>query len=170
MNNHIMIGDVKVFIDPEDYERVSKHTWRIEKHSGTIRTSTGGINTTMQKFILDIPPESDMTACHGNGDVHDKRKANLIKCTKGEASTHGRRTKAIHNLNEETCNTIISNTYNEEFEHLNITLDLICEETGLLKQEIMSRILKNTLHHVWTLKHRGKGERNEPWDPEVSFL
>lgn len=169
MNDHIMIGDIKVLIDPEDYERVNRHTWRIEKSTGTIRTSTGGVNTTMQKFILDIPPESDMTACHDNGDVHDKRKVNLVKCTKGHASVHGRRTKALHDLHEETCSDIIRNTYNEEFKHLNITLNLICEETGLSKQEIMPRILKNTLHHVWTLKHRGVGEKNEPWDP-ISFL
>ena len=169
MNDHIMIGDVKVLIDTEDYERVNRYTWRIEKSTGNIRTSTMGLNTTMQKFILDIPADSDMTACHNNGDVHDKRKVNLFKCTKGHASVYGRRTKALHDLHVETCNDIIHNTYGEEFKGLGITLDLICEETGLSKQEIMPRILKNTLHHVWTLKHRGVGERNEPWDP-VSFI
>jgi len=75
MSDHIMIGNAKVLIDPEDYERVNGYSWHIHTGRGTVRVKKKGMNTSMQKFILNIT-DKDMTAYHVNGNPWDNRKDN----------------------------------------------------------------------------------------------
>lgn len=90
MKNHIMIGDNKIMIDPEDHERVSQHKWFIEKATGNVRTKSVKLSTSLHKFIKGIHPKSTMTAYHINGNSWDNRQRNLKECTRGEAAAHAR--------------------------------------------------------------------------------
>lgn len=99
MSDHIMIGNAKVLIDPEDYERVNGYSWHIHTGRGTVRVKKKGMNTSMQKFILNIT-DKDMTAYHVNGNPWDNRKDNLRKCTLGEATTYVREFNKIRELAE----------------------------------------------------------------------
>lgn len=60
-----------LIIDPEDYEKVSKHNWFIDG-AGYAR---GAKNLRIHQFILDIP--KGMEADHINGNRLDNRRANL---------------------------------------------------------------------------------------------
>lgn len=83
MKDHIMIGDVKILIDPEDYERVSEYSWHIQAGRDMARCKRLG--TMMHKFILGI---KDNTAYHINGNTWNNRKSNLKECSRGTAIAH----------------------------------------------------------------------------------
>lgn len=69
-------------VDDDDYERVSKHSWYIEKSGrGYIyaRTKTKNVRILMHRFILGAP--SDKVVDHLNHKTLDNRKCNLRVCS-----------------------------------------------------------------------------------------
>lgn len=84
MNDHIMISDVKILIDPDDYDRVTEHKWYIGHGRTTVRTKSVKLSTSLHKFITGVT-EKGMTAYHINGNTWDNRKVNLKVATNGEA-------------------------------------------------------------------------------------
>lgn len=78
-----------VIIDKEDYEKVYKYTWTIQKNGNTmavvplaLRYYETGKNR-MGFVILDIVPNSKVNFSYKNGDYKDNRKQNLIVEGKG---------------------------------------------------------------------------------------
>ena len=100
MNNHIMIDDKKILIDPDDYDRVTAYPWHIQTGRDTVRVKTRGLNTSLQKFIMDID-DKNITAYNINGNTWDNRKKNLRIASRGEAIAYVRefnrnREDAVH--------------------------------------------------------------------------
>jgi hypothetical protein len=80
----------KAKIDKEDYERVMKHTWRVQaKDSGrlkvvtTIQTSKGPRQMSLGAFLMK-PPKGKMAYPRRFMEGLDYRKSNLIVCTMQE--------------------------------------------------------------------------------------
>ena len=89
-----LIGKYKIKIDSEDYERVSKHTWRVRQRSDTkklsiitsMRTSDGVRNISLGKFLMK-PRAGKMVYTRRFLTEFDYRKENLIVCTLQERQT-----------------------------------------------------------------------------------
>ena len=82
-----MIGDVKVLIDPKDYDRISGYHWHIQTGRNIIRCKKLG--TSLQKFILNVK-DAKRTAYHVNGNPWNNRRDNLKECSTGEAAAYVR--------------------------------------------------------------------------------
>lgn len=66
-------------VDDEDYERVSKHTWRtrdLEHQTFYARATINNKTVTLHHFIYGKPPEGKITD-HKNNNGLDNRKDNL---------------------------------------------------------------------------------------------
>ncbi len=77
----------KVKIDREDFERASKHSWRITKGTTgrmrvvtSIRGPNGSRHLTLGRFLMK-PPKSKQVYPRRFNDELDYRKDNLIVCT-----------------------------------------------------------------------------------------
>ena len=88
------IGDHKIKIDAEDFDRVSQHTWRIRQRDDTkklaivtsVRTSSGARNLSLGKFLMN-PPKGKLVYARRFIDGFDYRKENLIVCSIQERQT-----------------------------------------------------------------------------------
>lgn len=80
-------------IDEEDFERVSKYKWSyINGYAKRAMVREDGKRRLypLHRFIMGIPPESDLMVDHINFDRLDNRKQNLRTCTKGQNNyNHG---------------------------------------------------------------------------------
>lgn len=89
-----LIGDHKIKIDSEDFERVSQYTWRIRQRDDTkklsiltsLRTSEGTRNLSLGKFLMN-PPKGKLVYARRFIDGFDYRKENLIVCSIQERQT-----------------------------------------------------------------------------------
>lgn len=90
MKDYIMVGDIKVLIDPEDYDKINQYNWHIQKERGILRCHK--LRLVLHKFVLGLT-DSDLTAYHINGNPWNNRKSNLQECSVGEAISHMRRFK-----------------------------------------------------------------------------
>lgn len=90
----VSIGDHKIKIDSEDFDRVSSRTWRIRSREDTtklsiltsIRTSAGARNISLGKFIMN-PPKGKLVYNRRFIDGFDYRKENLVVCSIQERQT-----------------------------------------------------------------------------------
>lgn len=80
----------KAKIDQEDYDRVTKHTWRIiKKDSGRLKvvtnivTAKGNRQVSLGQFLMK-PPKGKMVYPRRFMEGLDYRKSNLIVCTMAE--------------------------------------------------------------------------------------
>lgn len=76
-------GTYFIKVDKEDFEKVSKHNWKVRPDSKTVY----GLNTKagfIHRLITDCP--ADMQVDHINGDGLDNRKQNLRIVTNYENS------------------------------------------------------------------------------------
>ena len=81
----------EALVDDEDYERLSKHKWRIELPSLDIRRI--GDSARMVWQIISIPPY--LEADHRNGNRLDMQRANLRICTRAQNQQNQRKTRKI---------------------------------------------------------------------------
>lgn len=88
-------------VDPEDYEKVAKHSWAAHWHpvlgafkaTGAIKQEDGKYKyQILHRFILDAPAGMDVD--HINHDTLDNRKCNLRVCTHSENLMNQKRSKA----------------------------------------------------------------------------
>jgi hypothetical protein len=80
-------------IDDDDFERVSKHSWCIEKSRSYIYANSR-INYKMvmlHRFIMNCP--KDKIVDHKNMNTLDNRKCNLRICTKSQNQMNRGKTK-----------------------------------------------------------------------------
>ena len=88
------IGNQKIKIDSEDFDRISKHTWRIRRRDDTkklsimtsVRTPDGVRNLSLGKFLMN-PPKGKLVYARRFIDGFDYRKENLIVCSIQERQT-----------------------------------------------------------------------------------
>ncbi|MEK4910603.1 HNH endonuclease [Niallia sp. FSL M8-0099] len=79
---------VKFIIDSEDYEKVSKHSWKCDKNGYIRRTvwidkkAKKSTTLALHRFLLNAP--DDICVDHINGDILDNRKTNLRLATKAQ--------------------------------------------------------------------------------------
>ena len=67
------------FVDSEDFEKVSKYRWIIQKNGwGQIYAYSHKEKTLMHRLIMECPEMID----HANGNGLDNRKSNLRICDK----------------------------------------------------------------------------------------
>ena len=85
---YLDIGKYKVKVDQEDFERLSKYTWRVRKRKDTqklsivtsVRTSDGVRNISLPRLLMR-PPAGKMVYPRRYFDGFDFRKDNLIVCS-----------------------------------------------------------------------------------------
>ncbi|MCC6277748.1 MAG: hypothetical protein IT289_07540 [Oligoflexia bacterium] len=90
----LKIGKNKVKIDSEDFDRVSRHKWRIRTRKDTskltiitsVHTSKGARNISLGHFIMN-PPKGKVVYPRRYFEGFDFRKDNLIVCTIQERQT-----------------------------------------------------------------------------------
>lgn len=88
---YFVIGNSKVKIDTEDFDRVSQLTWRIRRRIDaeklsiytTVRSLKKNSNVSLGKFLMD-PPNGKLVYPRRYFDGFDYRKENLIVCTMQE--------------------------------------------------------------------------------------
>lgn len=95
MKDHIMIGDAKILIDPEDHEKVSQYSWHIQSGRDIVRCKKLG--TMLHMFILGVD-EKGRTAYHINGNSWNNRKSNLVECSVGQAVSYNKVFKRDYKL------------------------------------------------------------------------
>lgn len=79
-------------VDDDDFERLSKFNWSIDKDGYAIRTTRVGNKLVRQKMhreILKAP--SDKFVDHKNGIPYDNRKENIRLCSRGENKRNSRK-------------------------------------------------------------------------------
>jgi hypothetical protein len=87
-------------VDPEDYDRISRYKWHLNKGTHTcyaVRSLTNGKkeprkNMRMHDLILNLPP--DRYCDHINHNGLDNRKANLRPATRAQNIWHRRKFKS----------------------------------------------------------------------------
>lgn len=70
---------IKVIIDDEDWEKVSKYTWKKYPSCRYVQASINGKTTSISRFVMEAAYGT--TIDHINGDRLDNRKCNLRFCT-----------------------------------------------------------------------------------------
>ncbi|NGY93861.1 hypothetical protein F3K44_31330 [Bacillus megaterium] len=104
MHNGRRKGKKEIFIDTEDFERVSEFNgeWRLFTDAGTgkendyvIQVSEGGGKyTTLHLFLKDVPNDKQKYTRRANGNKLDLRKENLMILNKGEGNMSETKRKA----------------------------------------------------------------------------
>ena len=77
-------------IDVENYDKIKKHRWRVQKANGALCNSNGVV---MARLIMNAP--DDMVVDHINHNPLDNRKCNLRLCTQ-QQNNWNRRVKGVH--------------------------------------------------------------------------
>jgi hypothetical protein len=109
----IQISGYPVIIDDEDYDRISKLTWHINKRNETkscfyfqSRLPVTRKYIVLHRFILKVT-DSDMIVDHINGDGCDNRKSNLRLCTQNDNTkncrTYYRNTSGYKGVSFDKC-------------------------------------------------------------------
>jgi hypothetical protein len=78
-------------IDDEDYARIARYSWRLNRKGRPVRTTHAGgrsICTEMHRFILEPPP--GVRVDHIDGDPLNNQRANLRLATAAENSRNRR--------------------------------------------------------------------------------
>lgn len=71
-----------ILADPEDYEKLSKHSWCISK-TGYPVANINGRPTKLHRYILELSDPKDIVD-HKNRNPLDNRRQNLRRCTQAE--------------------------------------------------------------------------------------
>lgn len=71
-------------IDPEDFEKISTHKWKINKGGYVCRTINKNGLLYLHRFIMDASKGQEID--HIDGNKLDNRKSNLRFCTKSQNS------------------------------------------------------------------------------------
>jgi hypothetical protein len=79
-------GDQEIIIDDEDYNRIKKHTWYIDKKKNifyakaTIRINNKRKNIRMHRYIMNARKNQKIDHINGNG-LDNRKSVNLRFCT-----------------------------------------------------------------------------------------
>lgn len=71
------------YVDDDDFDRVTKHTWYVERN-GYIRTRVDGKLVSMHRFVMELKTGDAVDVDHINGKRNDNRKENLRTCTRSQ--------------------------------------------------------------------------------------
>lgn len=82
MKNIFLTNGLKVIVDDEDYEWLSKYNWYASKNKYAI-TKLDGLTKSMHRLILGLT-DSKILTDHINGNGLDNRRCNLRPCTPQE--------------------------------------------------------------------------------------
>lgn len=86
-------------VDDEDFERLSKYSWRISKERANnyaIRYAGNRINIQMHREVLGLSPQDGKFGDHINGNGLDNRRLNLRVATRAQNNTNKRPKKREH--------------------------------------------------------------------------
>ena len=87
-------SDYYAFVDDDDYERLSKHTWNAHFYDDDIVYATTNIKgkmVSMSRYIMDAQKGTHVD--HINHDTLDNRKENLRICTPSQNIWNSRKRK-----------------------------------------------------------------------------
>lgn len=68
----------EILVDAEDYERLSAHSWRLDKDGYAVRAKS---TIKMHRELMGLVKGDGKQADHANGNKADNRKINLRVCT-----------------------------------------------------------------------------------------
>lgn len=96
------IGDIIVKFDKEDYDKISKYSWHINKKRNNYVVACGrkkfnnyGATIQIARLIMDCD-NSNLYVDHINHDIYDNRKCNLRVCTNAQNNWNKDKPKNNH--------------------------------------------------------------------------